>query len=44
METDAETHSQTLCGAYRKVGKYLVEEWGNGLRELEWSRTPKEDL
>jgi hypothetical protein len=40
MEIDAETHSQTLLGSSGR----LVEEWEEGLWELERSKTPKGDL
>ena len=40
IEMDAKTRSQTLRWSFGS----LVEEWGLGLRELEESRTPQEDL
>jgi hypothetical protein len=40
METDTETHAQTLSGAWENS----LEERDDGLKEPERSRTPEENL
>ena len=40
METDTETHAQTLSGAWENS----LEERDDGLKEPERSRTPQENL